>query len=93
MLGLTLRQNDVDAGSIHIDHLESPARPHGVISRFRQFMQLREDEPRQGHILPRRGLSDPEELHHIGEGDGRVDEIRAVLTPRDFRSWGSIDFR
>ena len=51
MIGLPLHQNHVDAPGVDVDHLKSPAAPHKMISRLRQFMQLREDETGQGHVV------------------------------------------
>ena len=75
---LALRQNHVDA-----DDFETPASPYQMISRLRQFMQLREDKTSKCHVFARRRLPYPDELHHFGEEDGGVDEVRAVLALRD----------
>ena len=46
-----MHQNYVDASAVHVDHLESPVVPHKMISRLRQFMQLRDDEAGQGDVV------------------------------------------
>ena len=80
---LALRQNHVDAPAVHVDDFETPASPYQMISRLRQFMQLREEETSKRHVIARGRLPYPDELHHIGEGNGGVDEVRAVLAPRN----------
>src|SRR5262249_52098487 len=93
MLGLALRQNHVDAPAVHVDHLQSLARPGDVISRLRQFVQLREDEPGQGHVVARGRLARSDELHHLGEGNGGIDEVGAVLALRHFEPRRDVDLR
>src|SRR5664280_3090215 len=60
LVGLPLHQHHVDAPAVHIDHLEAPAAPHKMVSRLRQFMQLREDETGQGHVVASRRLAYPD---------------------------------
>ena len=75
LVGLTLHQDHVDASAIHIHHLESPAAPNTMISRLRQFMQLREDETGQGHVVTGGRLTHPDQLHHIGKRDEGIDQV------------------
>jgi hypothetical protein len=72
---LPLYQDHVDAPAMHIDHLEPPAAMDKMISRFRQFMQLRENETGQGYVVAGGGLAHPDQLHHIGELDEGIDQV------------------
>ena len=58
--------------AVHVDHLEAPAGPDNVIARLRQFMQLRQDETSQGHVVAGGRLAHPDEPHHVGEEDGGI---------------------
>ena len=92
MLRVALRQNHVDAPAVHVDDLETPASPQQMITRLRQFMQLREDETSKCHVVARRRFLYANELHHVRKRNGGVDEVRTVLALRDFGPYRGVDF-
>ena len=63
--------------------VEAPAAPDEMISRLREFTQLREDETGRRHVVAAGAAPTLMNCTTSGKGDGGINEIRAVFPLRD----------